>query len=385
MFTGITWLLLAYEIGITFDKLNSQLSQFTFAWLLSGEEKNYIMAKMVNDTVYRKGVEALINMRKSELVDKINQTNEIQQEIVKREGGSINLGEQFKAQIEEALRNTYTNTILKKDDIVKETNDKLDLANIDFQERRDRIIEWITKSRENGLIQDNRTDIERQIRTTLQQENSKLLLENAKEDGSILFCCSHLQDCADDHAPYQDNLFIARNYQTTTYYLKHKEAIDSLLESKKWTYLEDAIDGTIKYRYTLKNGEIRERGLWLSTRWNCRHRFIPITLEQAKDLNKTRKDMPNMWTGNYTPVKYEALKKQRALERYLRDIKTYQAELKEALKWTSNANMIKSKIQECKTQISQINKELDDLCNAFNLPRVRNREQIQDLTYTLGA
>lgn len=392
MFLITSWLLLAYEIGLLFDELESFITQYTLQYALI----------YADDRLYKKGLEALINTEKDKFIEAIKTIDDTQLDIVKKDlikeselTGINNLGEAkslkelITKQVEQALQESYKKAIESKEALMRRIFDNKpeNIAFKDFQAKREAIIDYIVKHRDLGDIMSYRTDIERDIRTTLQQENAKLVLDNVKSsNATIFYCFSHLQDCADDHAPYQDRLYIIKNYKESNFYKAHKEEVDKIVESQKPLILEDIIDGTTTFTYTLKNGEKRTRGVYLSTRYNCRHKPMPITMKQAMNLDETRKAFgDSMWTGNYDNSKYKALQKQRAIEREIRALKTRKAQLNTCLEYASNKAPIKQEIGYIKARMKQLDSELKETLTANNLPRVRTREQIKELTYTLGA
>ena len=385
------WLLLAYEIGDIFDVMDSLFEQFTFLWLLRQSRYSNYKDRVINqDTSFKKGVEKIINDKSKDLKEKIKKVDGIQRAV--RNDSSFSIVNNLKDNVEKAMQQSYESALKKKRKIA----DGLDYYIP--KEQQEKIIDDIYSKTLGGqkLDPQDRVDIERDVRTTLATESSKRTLENAKDDGAIFFCCNHLQDCADDHAslsengiPYQDELYISKDYKSKSVYKLHQQEIDEIIAKRKPIYIEDAIDGTIKYKYNLKDGTPRERGLLMCCRWNCRHIMMPITTKQANNIDEFRKSMgKQMWNGDYDKAKYKALQDIRRCERNIRQCKTEIAMLENALNYASNQNPIKSKIRELKAEIKANKEHIQSLSTKYNIPygaKEMKRQDIENLSVDIGA
>jgi len=185
-----------------------------------------------------------------------------------------------------------------------------------------------------------------------------------------------------DHCDWQNKVFYVKDWE------KHckeeeKPKIREYIKNNNCVAVEDIIDGTIKWHYTLKNGEKRERGVFLTTRWNCRHFFTPITINEALNLNKTIEDK-KLNDGKYKPENYKALQTQRALEREIRALKSRKLIIQEQLKYATNNHTLKRDLKEINARIKECDMTLETLCKRYNLPRQYNREDVERLTYDLG-
>jgi len=106
-------------------------------------------------------------------------------------------------------------------------------------------------------------------------------IEKLKESGIKLFKCNSYSDPAPDHAAYQGKIYV--------------------LEKYKDEYPEYA---TVEY---IVSAPVR-----LTTRWNCRHKLVPIKdpANPPKEDVKSRKEADR---------NYKLFQKQRQLERYIRE------------------------------------------------------------------
>lgn len=422
MFVSTSWLMLAYAVERIWQELDNQMEQLTIQFLLKGSDKGYREWKKEQYTNYYAFEMAMawLFLRKKELIfERLNMVNEIADKVVNKSfkqlftksdknllkdyterTGVIQENKTFKELLEEQINDTaeamqrngvkhYTD--LRKD-IEKKQNKKLDeLLNLPPEERLKRdsedlindIIEtYDAKPDKRALDESRRIELERDLRTFLQREATAITLETSKENGYYLFLCNSLRDSAEDHCKKQGLVYITRDYKNIVKKEKLKD-VEALIKSQNIEYVEDIIDGTIKYHYTLKNGEKRERGVFLTTRWNCRHFFTPITYEEALHKDKTLKDK-ELTNGKYNPENYKALQTQRALEREIRKLKSRKLILKEQLKYATNNHVLKRDLKEVNMKIKECEIALENLCNKYNLPRSYNREQVEELTYDLG-
>lgn len=422
MFVSTSWLMLAYAVERIWQELDNQMEQLTIQFLLKGSDKGYREWKKEQYTNYYAFEMAMawLFLRKKELIfERLNMVNEIADKVVNNSfkqlftksdknllkdyterTGIIQENKTFKELLEEQINDTaelmqrngvkhYTD--LRKD-IEKKQNKKLDeLLNLPQEERLKRdsedlindIIEtYDAKPDKRALDESRRIELERDLRTFLQREATAITLETSKENGYYLFLCNSLRDSAEDHCKKQGLVYITRDYKNIVKKEKLKD-VEALIKSQNIEFVEDIIDGTIKWHYTLKNGEKRERGVFLTTRWNCRHFFTPITYEEALHKDKTLKDK-ELTNGKYNPENYKALQTQRALEREIRKLKSRKLILKEQLKYATNNHVLKRDLKETNAKIKECEIALENICNKYNLPRSYNREQVEQLTYDLG-
>lgn len=422
MFVSTSWLMLAYAIQKIWEDLDNQMNELRIQWLLKDSDKGYQAWKYwQNRNYYHYEIAlAMLFLRKKEAIfDKLNMVEDIANKVVDKSfkqlfkktdknllkdyterTGEIKANKTFKELLESQINDTAelmqrnevkTYTDLLKD-IEKKQDKKLDdLLNLPPDERlkkekedliNDIIETYDAKPDKRALNESRRIELERDLRTYLQREATAITLQTSKENNYYLFLCNSLKDSALDHCEKQGKVYITKDYKKIV--KKEKlEDVETLIKTQNIEYVEDIIDGTIKWHYTLKNGEKRERGVFLTTRWNCRHFFTPITYNEALNVEKTLEDK-KLSNGAYNPENYKALQTQRALEREIRALKSRKLIIKEQLKYATNNHVLKRDLKEVNAKIKECEIALETLCNKYNLPRAYNREQVEQLTYDLG-
>ena len=197
-----------------------------------------------------------------------------------------------------------------------------------------------------------RSHVEMNIRTHVQQVALNTMSKACNNLGYDLFLASEHTDCADDHIKYQGKVF-------TT----HPSKYDGKYPSKK-----DA-----------------EKEVFC-TRPNCRHFWIPITEEQANNLDATKKSL-FIKKGEYDPKNYEDLKKQRYNERAIRYYKNKRdnflamaqnATGEDKIRLENEAERYGAKVKEWQKIQRDLMKENDFLTRDYQ------RENAQKLAYDLG-
>ena len=422
MFVATSWLMLAYSIQRIWEDLDSNLNELRIQWLLHKSNLGYKEWKKNQDTNYYNyelAVAWLFLHKKESIFEKLNLITDITNKVVDKSykeffkktdkellknyterTGVINENKTFKELLEEQINDTaekMQRAEIKtfsdlREEIEKKHNKTLDeLLNLPQEEqlKRDKetlvndIIEcYDAKPDKRAINERQRIELERDLRTFLQREATAITINQSKQVNIVLFLSNSLKDSAEDHCNWQNKVFYAKDWE------KHckeeeKPKIRQYIASNNLVSVEDIIDGTIKWEYTLKNGEKRERGVFLTTRWNWRHFFTPITLNEALNLNETikKKELSN---GKYDPENYKALQTQRALEREIRKLKSRRLILKEQIKYASNNKTLKNDLKNVNAKIKQCETELINLCSKYNLPRQYNREDVERLTYDLG-
>lgn len=422
MFVSTSWLMLAYAIEKIWEDLDNQMDQLRIQWLLKDSDKGYKEWKYQqqrNYYMYEMAIAWLFLRKKEKIFDRLNMVEDITNKVVNKSfkelfkktdtnllkdyaerTGIIQENKSFKGLLEEQINDTAeamqrnevkTYTDLLKD-IEKKQDKKLDdLLNLPDDERlvkeKDELINDIietydAKPDKRALNESRKIELERDLRTYLQREATAITLETSKENGYYLFICNSLKDSAEDHCEKQGKVYITKNYKSIVK-KESLEDVEKLIKDQNIEFVEDIIDGTIKYTYFLKNGEKRVRGVFLTTRWNCRHYFTPITYKEALNPQKTLKDK-ELSTGNYNPENYKALQTQRALEREIRKLKSRKLILKSQLEYATNNATLKRDLKEVNMKIKECETALKNLLAKYDLPRAYNREQVEKLTYDLG-
>ena len=422
MYVSTSWLMLAYAIQRVWEELDNQMDQLRIQYLLLHSNLGYREWKNKHDTdyyLYEMLVAKLILSKKEKIFEKLNLITDITNKVVDKSfnsffkktnkellknyterTGIVNENKTFKELLEENINDTanamqraeikHYNDLLT--DIEKEHQKSLDeILNLppeqqlkkDRQTLIDEIIKiYDDKPNKRAINERRRIEIERDLRTFLQREATAITINQSKQLGYVFFLCNSLKDSAEDHAGHQGKVYVIKDYKK---YAKPNELkeIENYIKTHNIDFVEDIIDGTIKYTYTLKNGEKRTRGVFLTTRWNCRHFFTPITLNEAMNLNKTIEDK-KLSDGKYKKENYKALQTQRALERELRQLKSQKLIIQEQLKYATNNATLKRDLKDVNKKIKECNETLDNLCKQYNLPRQYNREDVERLTYDLG-
>ena len=422
MYVSTSWLMLAYLIQKEWEDLDSQMNELRMQWLLRDSNKGYKEWKIWqgrNYYYYEMAIAWLFLHKKERIFEKLNLITDITNKVVDKSykeffkktdkellknyterTGVIQENKTFKELLEEQINDTaekmqrheITTYSDLREEIEKKHNKTLDeLLNLPQEEqlKRDKetlindIIEcYDAKPDKRAINERQRIELERDLRTFLQREATAITINQSKQVNIVLFLSNSLKDSAEDHCNWQNKVFYAKDYKK---YTKQEEIakIEKYISDNGCVAVEDIIDGTIKWHYTLKNGEKRERGVFLTTRWNCRHFFTPITLAEALDLNETikKKELSN---GKYDPENYKALQTQRALEREIRKLKSRRLILKEQIKYATNNKTLKNDLKNVNAKIKQCETELINLCSKYNLPRSYNREDVERLTYDLG-
>lgn len=422
MFVATSWIMLAWAVERIWEDLDNQMDQLRIQWLLKDSDKGFKDWKYQqqrNYYMYEMALAWLFLRKKEKITEKLNMVEEVANKVVDKSfkelfkktdknllkdyterTGVINENKTFKELLEEQINDTAeamqrneikTYTDLLKD-IEKTHNKNLDeLLNLPQEQRLKKEKEMLVneiidcydaKPDKRAINESRRIEIERDLRTYLQREATAITINVSKENGYYLFLCNSLRDSADDHCNYQGKVYILKDYKNIVK-KESIEQVENLIKSQKIDFLEDIIDGTIKYTYFLKNGEKRVRGVFLTTRWNCRHYFTPITYNEALNKEQTIKDK-ELSNGKYDKDNYKALQTQRRLERELRALKSRKLILKEQLKYATNNHILKRDLKEVNKKIKECEIALENICKQYNLPRAYNREQVESLTYDLG-
>lgn len=422
MFVSTSWLMLAYAIQRIWEDIDSNLNELRMQWLLHKSNLGYKEWKKTQDTnyyTYEMAIAWLFLHKKEKIFEKLNLINDISNKVVNDsiktffkktdknlledkmlQDGVVRENKTFKELLEEEINESaeaMQRAEIKRysdlrEDIEKKHNKTLDeLLNLPQEERikrdketliQDIIDTYNAKPDKRALNERRRVELERDLRTFLQREATAITINESKNANIVLFLSNSLNNSAEDHCEWQNCVFYCKDWE------KHckeseKPKIRQYIKDNNLVSVEDIIDGTIKWHYTLKNGEKRERGVFLTTRWNCRHFFTPITINEALNLDKTIEDK-KLNNGKYDPENYKALQTQRALEREIRQLKSRKLILQEQLKYATNNHTLKRDLKAVNAKIKECNTLLDNLCKKYNLPRQYNREDVERLTYDLG-
>lgn len=173
----------------------------------------------------------------------------------------------------------------------------------------DTILEQSKKGLEKGLnIKINnrsyefKSFMEMKVRTTISHQIVEQQQELNLETQNVFFIVNSFADCADDHKHLQGKIYYDDRYKSFTIPKEVKEQITNIINQKKLMSMQDAI----------------KEPNWLTTRPNCRHRFVPITIEQATGNTNALLDKMKLKKGTYKDWKYELSQELRYIERTIR-------------------------------------------------------------------
>ncbi len=212
------------------------------------------------------------------------------------------------------------------------------------------------------------TYFEMKARTEIQVEIKDNLIDAGKDVGVIFYITAFYGDCAKDHADYQGKIYYDDRYQTIAPKDRLDE-IESYINSNKLKSVQ----------------EITEAPVYLTSRPNCRHYFMPMDIDSVlgakteKDVNKLREENGLNFNGKYKPEKYKALQKQRLNERKIRVEKQeiQRNELQLALDPMNKA--IRNNIIVGQAKVARYQAEQRDLIKQYrNLERSYDREQLNN-------
>ena len=412
MFVNAQWLILAYEMQRLWEDIDNQFKQLRIQWVLYKSEDGYEAWKKWQNRWFYRYQEALFLLllnKRENIFKKLDLISGVSGKVVEntlkdftnKTGLWVDTTKSLKEflvdHINETADNMRKHEIKTYEDLMKDIEKKHNKTRDEWlnlpdeeqvkkskEQLKEDIVECYNDKPDNMAIRERqRIEIERDLRTSLQREATAITINESKKSGYVFFLCNNLRDSAEDHCNYQGKVYVVKDYKDI---LKDKDKIskcESIIKSQNIDFLEDIIDGTIKYTFYTKKGLKRERGVFLTTRWNCRHYFRPITLDEALEPNKAL-DKYEMTTGTYKPENYDALQLQRRLEREIRDKKSQRLIVKEQLKYSTNNQILKDDLKRLNKDIKELTNQLEKLCEQFNLPRAYNREQVESLTYNLG-
>ena len=165
----------------------------------------------------------------------------------------------------------------------------------------------------NGRHYEFKSYMEMSVRTAINNEITKQQLELNKETQNIFMLCNEFQDAANDHAPYQGKIYFDDRYKSFGLPDELEEKVTNFIRDKKLKSMQWVVG----------------KPVWLTTRPNCRHKLLPITIKQAMgDINVVKRDMKTV-QGNYkNDKKYEQTQALRYCER---NVRKYKSQLNQAI------------------------------------------------------
>lgn len=351
---------LLFEIANTLEK-HSEGAKSSEDYLRKQMSENKALQQRLQ-RIAREGEQLQINVAKNIGTFAGINTAPLEQEIKKGTKIVLDSGMDDKnKQVQKIYRLNKFNTSAQfipdlRQSIIKQTEEGIEKG-IDITYKRGRKIGY-------------REYMEMAVRTGIQQEIGEQQIEIAKQANIVFFVCDEFGDCADDHADYQGKIYYNADYTNF-----------NLTDQAK-----QMIANAIKLKGFLSVQEVRDDAPYLTTRPNCRHRFIPISIDEAigEDLSKVKQSVDSV-RGNYRPENYEASQQQRAYERTIRNNKKVLDffEKKKGEKKTSEYDKV---IQAKRNNISRNQFKLRQLLqNNPSLSREPRRETRKILIKDLGV
>lgn len=155
--------------------------------------------------------------------------------------------------------------------------------------------------------------MEMKVRTDLHAEMSNQQLEFGERVGQVFYVTDKFQDCAKDHAEYQDMIFYDENVQVD-------QEVQDYINSHNLMSVQDA------------------RANGLTTRPNCRHEFHAIPTDDViggKSAGQIQK-AEGFTHGTYKAENYDITQEQRYNERMIRKYKLRVENQKQVAQATGN-------------------------------------------------
>lgn len=158
----------------------------------------------------------------------------------------------------------------------------------------------------NGRRMGYREYMEMNVRTTVQQDVSNQVIKSGKENHIVFYLCNFYGDCAKDHADYQGKYYYDEDWTSFGFDEETTEKISNYISRNRLLSVQF----------------VRDSPVYLTTRPNCRHNLIPVSIDQVLDnsaINLTKK--LNIHEGTYKPEHYEKMQQQRKNELIIRNYK----------------------------------------------------------------
>ncbi len=225
----------------------------------------------------------------------------------------------------------------------------------------------------NGRRVPFKAHMEMSIRTTIQNEALERMTTAASNLGIIFYLASEHADSADDHANFQGKIYVLENWES--------KITDSETREKVRNFIREKDIRTIEW--------VKGEPVWFNTRPNCRHYFIPITIEQAMgNLNNLKRNLRTK-KGTYREENYQDLKLQRHNERQIRFYKE-RAKNNEILLARTKDPFMQSQLRNQITRDKRLTRDWQArqrglLKSNPNLERNYRRESTEKMAQDLGV
>jgi hypothetical protein len=215
--------------------------------------------------------------------------------------------------------------------------------------------------------------MEMKVRTTISNQIVEQQMELNLDTQNVFFIVNYFGDCADDHKHLQGKIYYDNRYKSFTIPKEVKEQITNIINQKKLMSMQTAI----------------KKPYWLTTRPNCRHRFVPITIEQATGNTNALLEKMKLKKGTYKDIKYQQSQELRYIERNIRKYKALLNQYEEIYKTGQNSKVLPY-IDNYKKLIKKWQKEARLLVKSANergykLERDYERETRKVIVQDLGV
>ena len=212
-------------------------------------------------------------------------------------------------------------------------------------------------------------------RTMLQEYTNKAQTEAGRNAGLIFWLVSSFGDSAKDHVDYQGKIYIDRDWE-------------SMVDEETRKQVQDYISAN----GTMIKQDVEEGEPYLTTRPNCRHRWMPMNTEDVlggKSTNSMLKENDMLLNGEYEQEKANARDKLRYEERMIRKYKLQAEETNIRIDKTPVGELReeeKRKLQDIKANISLHQRKARELVkdNSTFLEREYTRENPRLIKSDLG-
>ena len=166
--------------------------------------------------------------------------------------------------------------------------------------------------------------MEMKVRTTISNQIVEQQMDLNTETQNVFFIVNSFGDCADDHKNLQGKIYYDDRYKSFTIPKEVKEQIANIINQKQLMSMQAAI----------------KKPYWLTTRPNCRHRFVPITMEQAIGNTNALLEKMKLKKGTYKDLKYQQSQELRYIERNIRKYKALLNQYEEIYKTGQNSKVL---------------------------------------------
>jgi hypothetical protein len=226
---------------------------------------------------------------------------------------------------------------------------------------------------QNGRKYEYKSYMEMKVRTTISNQIMNQQMELNLTTQNIFFIVNSFGDCADDHKDLQGKIYYDDRFRTFDIPKEIKEQALALINRKKLMSMQKVI----------------EKPYWLTTRPNCRHRFVPITLKQALGDSNALLDKLKLKRGTYKDQNYQDSQQLRYIERNIRKYKATLNYYEEIYKTGQNSKVLPY-IDNYKKLIKKWQKEARLLVKSANergykLERDYERETRKVIVQDLGV